>query len=101
MLAEFSITPTSGPHMGDDIAKVIEILESSGLDYRLGPMSTTVEGDLEQVMGAIQRCHATIAEEHARVITTIVLDECHDREQSLADAIERVEKRIGHAARHA
>lgn len=101
MLAEFSITPTSGPHMGEEVAKVIEILENSGLDYSVGPMSTAVEGDLERVMATIQRCHALIAAKHPRVITTIVLDDCRDRRQTLADAVARVETHLGHAVRQA
>jgi uncharacterized protein (TIGR00106 family) len=101
MLAEFSITPTTGPHMGEDVAAVIEVLENSGVDYRLGPMGTTIEGNLKKVIATIERCHALIAAKHPRVITSIVLDECHDREQSLADAVERVEAHLGHAAKHA
>ena len=100
MLAEFSITPTSGPHMGEDVAAVIEVLENSGVDYRLGPMGTTIEGELEQVFATIRRCHGLIAAKHPRVITTIVLDDCHDREQSLADAVARVESHLGHAVKH-
>ncbi|HUY92849.1 MAG TPA: MTH1187 family thiamine-binding protein [Pirellulales bacterium] len=101
MLAEFSIIPTSGPHMGEDVASVIEILENAGLDFRVGPMATTVEGDLEQVMATIQRCHALIAAKHPRVMTSIVLDDCHDRRQTLADAVARVEAHLGHAVNQA
>jgi hypothetical protein len=32
MLAEFSITAMPGPHMGEDIAKVIQLLESTGFE---------------------------------------------------------------------
>jgi uncharacterized protein YqgV (UPF0045/DUF77 family) len=45
MLAEFSIYPLQTEHMSKDVAKVIETLESSGVHYHLGPMSTTVEGN--------------------------------------------------------
>ncbi len=100
MLAEFSINPTSGPHVGEDIAKVIEILESSGVEYQLGPMGTTIEGDVKQVLTTIGLCHSMIAGKHPRVITTIVLDDCHDRQQTLSGAIARVESHLGHAARH-
>ena len=101
MLAEFSITPTSGPHMGEDVARAIEILEKSGLDYRLGPMGTTVEGELEKILATIQRCHALIAAKHPRVITNIVLDDCHDHRLTLGDAVNRVETHLGHAVKHA
>ena len=50
MLAEFSIYPLQTEHMSKDVAKVIETLESAGVHYHLGPMSTAVEGHWEQVM---------------------------------------------------
>jgi len=54
MLAEFSIYPLQAEHMSKDVAKVVETLESAGLHYHLGPMSTAVEGNWEQVMEAIR-----------------------------------------------
>ena len=101
MLAEFSITPTSGPHLGEDIAHVIGAIEDAGLEYRVGPISTTIEGDLEQIMATIQRCHELICAKHPRVITSIVLDDCRDRRQTLVDAVNHVEAHLGHALRQA
>lgn len=100
MLAEFSIHHSSGPHVSEDVAQVIETVEKAGLDYQLGPMGTTIEGDLEQIMATIQRCHELIAGKHPRVVTTIVLDDCRDHQQTLSGAIARVESHLGHAARH-
>ncbi|MBV8077683.1 MAG: thiamine-binding protein, partial [Planctomycetaceae bacterium] len=49
MIAEFAVFPLDGDHMSEDVAKVIKTLEATGLDYRLGPMGTCVEGTWEQV----------------------------------------------------
>ena len=100
MLAEFSVYPTSGAHMGKAIAKVVETLEGLGLEYRLGPMSTTIEGDLEQVLTAIRRCHEAVVAGQQRVITSIMLDDCPDHRLTLADAVARVEQHVGHAVKH-
>jgi uncharacterized protein YqgV (UPF0045/DUF77 family) len=63
MLAEFSINPLQTEHMSKDVAKFIDTLESTGLHFHLGPMSTAVEGNWEQVMEAIRRCHQVVAPE--------------------------------------
>jgi uncharacterized protein YqgV (UPF0045/DUF77 family) len=73
MIAEFSIYPTDGAQDKEQ-AWIADELETSGMPYRLGPMSTCVEGDWDDVMAAIRRCHQAVAERHDRVVTTVVID---------------------------
>src|SRR3989304_9637672 len=45
MLAEFSISPVgAGARVGKWVARCLDIVDRSGLPYRLGAMGTTVEG---------------------------------------------------------
>ena len=100
MLAEFSIYPLQTEHMSKDVAKVIETLESSGLQYHLGPMSTAVEGDWEQVMEAIRRCHQVVALNHDRVVTAIMIDDRKNHAHHLADMVGSVEQQLGRRVDH-
>jgi uncharacterized protein (TIGR00106 family) len=100
MIAEFAVFPLDGDHMSEDVAKVIKTLEATGLDYRLGPMGTCVEGTWEQVLVAIQRCHQAVAAGHGRVITTIVIDDRKDQLHSLSEMIIRVEQQLGQQVKH-
>ena len=100
MLAEFSIYPLQTEHMSKDVAKVIETLESTEVHYHLGPMSTAVEGNWEQVMEAIRRCHRVVALSHDRVITTITIDDRNNQPHHLAEMISSVEKKLGRRAEH-
>jgi uncharacterized protein (TIGR00106 family) len=100
MLAEFSIYPLHAEHMSRHIARVIETLERTGLAYHLGPMSTAVEGDWDQVMEAIRRCHQLLAADHDRVVTMITIDDRKHQPHHLAEMISSVEQQLGHAARH-
>lgn len=45
MLAQFSIYPTDTTHMCRDLAQLLEILDKTGIEYRLRPISTSIEGD--------------------------------------------------------
>jgi uncharacterized protein (TIGR00106 family) len=101
MLAEFSINPMNTEHMSKDVARVIETLRATGLDYRLGPMGTCVEGGLEQVLAAIRRCHEAVAANHERVITTIVIDDRKHQPHHLSDMVSSVEQQVGSPVAHA
>jgi uncharacterized protein (TIGR00106 family) len=98
--AEFSIYPLQTEHMSKDVAKVIETLEGAGLHYHLGPMSTAVEWNWEQVMEAIRRCHQVVALSHDRVINTIVIDDRKNQPHHLAEMVASVEQRLGRRAEH-
>jgi uncharacterized protein (TIGR00106 family) len=100
MLVQFSIYPIPAEHMSKEIARVIEVLESAGLDYRLGPMSTAVEGDWDQVLPAIRRCHEAVAQNYGRVITSIVIDDRKHQPHHLAEMVASVEQHLGRPVRH-
>jgi uncharacterized protein (TIGR00106 family) len=95
MLAEFSIYPLGGTrHLSKDIAHVIQTLGESGLHFKLGPLSTAIEGDWDQVLEAIHKCHRKMVEAHDRVITTITIDECKSGQHRLSDMVESVKRHL-------
>lgn len=100
MLVQFSIYPLQEEHLSKDVARVIETLEGTGLDYRLGPMSTAIEGSWDQVLAAIRRCHEAVAQGHERVVTTITIDDRKSQPHHLAEMISSVEQQLGRQAKH-
>jgi uncharacterized protein (TIGR00106 family) len=81
------------------VAQTIEILEEAGVEYRLGPTSTSVEGDWDPVVSAIGRCHQAAIQNHARVITTITIDDRKDQAHHLDEMVAAVERHLGHATK--
>ncbi len=77
MRAEFSIYPM--PVDSSNKAPAVEALPAGGPNARLGPLSTVVEGNWNEVLTTIQRCHQAVAHTHERVITKIVIDDQHPR----------------------
>ena len=43
--------------MSKHVAEIVDIIDKSGLDYKLGAMQTTVEGDDSEVLALILQCH--------------------------------------------
>jgi len=100
MLAFFAIAP-SGPdeHLSGYVAQMLDLIDRSGLDYRFGPMGTTVEGGWDEVMGLIGRCHDLMASQSSRVSTTIKIDDQVGRHGRLSGKIESVESKLGRELR--
>jgi uncharacterized protein YqgV (UPF0045/DUF77 family) len=100
MIANFRISATDSTSADRDVARFTDILEASGLPYRIGPLRTRVEGDWGKVMAVIRCCQQAAAERHGRVVTHIRLDECqcrphHDCEMTRT-AAERLDARVPH-----
>ncbi len=101
MLVEFSIIPIGkGESLGDEIAKALDTVDKSGLPYRATPMSTIIEGEWDEVMDLINRCHREVLATAPRVVTTISID---DRPSGppgrITSKLASVEERLGREVR--
>lgn len=100
MLVQFSIIPVGkGSSIGDDIAKVLKIVDASGMPYKINPMGTVIEGTWDQVMKLIKKCHKTVMENGERVVTTISIDDRKGRPGRIDQKVRSVEKRLGKSLR--
>ncbi|MBM4144692.1 MAG: MTH1187 family thiamine-binding protein [Nitrospira sp.] len=96
MLTEFSIIPIGiGSSIGDQIAEVLKIVDASGLPYRINPMGTVVEGEWDDIMKLIKKCHETVLKTGERVITTISIDDRKGKPNRIKEKIKSIERRIG------
>ena len=99
MLIEFRIVPLGGdPHISDEIAEAIRVLDDAGLRYRLMPSATCIEGEWEEIMPVIHRCHERVRELSPHVITTITIEDDEDSGSKLERNVASVEEKLGHAA---
>lgn len=95
MLVEFSIIPLGkGASVGSDVAKVLEIVDNSGLNYRVNPMGTVVEGPWDEVMALIKRCHQAVLEQGERVVTTVKIDDRKGHSTMIEEKIRSLETRL-------
>lgn len=80
MLAELEIVPigTKSASLSRALAAVAKLIDQSGLDYRVGPMGTTVEGEWDRVMQLAKQCHQAMLQDAERVMTTIRIDDRTD-----------------------
>jgi uncharacterized protein (TIGR00106 family) len=95
MIVEFSVWPMIGPSVSPQVAKVVKLVDESGLNYKLNAMGTVVEGDWDEVMGLIKKCHQLLAGETERVITHISIDDRKGRTQRITGKVESIERILG------
>lgn len=96
VLLEFSMTPLDkGESVGEYVARSLDIIDKSGLPYRLNPMGTVVEGEFDQVMGVVKRCFERMSLDCNRISTTIKIDYRKGKSGRLDSKIESVKKRLG------
>ncbi|MEW5947070.1 MAG: MTH1187 family thiamine-binding protein [bacterium] len=96
MVAEFSIVPIgSGESLSGVVKDIVEIVDSSGLDYRLTAMGTIVEGEWDEIMSVIRKCHDKAGEAAGRVYTHVAVDDRRGAEGRIAGKVASVEKKAG------
>jgi len=79
MIAEFSIVPMTGDtSLSRHVARVVDMVRASGLDWQLTPMGTIVEGEPAAVFDLIRRCHMEMRSVADRVLTRISIDDRGD-----------------------
>ena len=76
VVAEFSVTPIVGDDLRPYVDAAVDEVKKSGLKYEVDAMSTTIEGDLQQVINVIQKAHDAVKQKGAdRVLTEIRIDD--------------------------
>ena len=76
VVAEFSITPVIGENLRPYIDAAVDVVKKSGLKYEVDAMSTSLEGELDQVLDVVKKAHLAVKAVGAgRILTEIRIDE--------------------------
>ncbi len=96
VLLEFSMYPTDkGESVSAYVARSLDIIDRSGLQYQLTPMGTIIEGEWNQVMEVVTRCFEAMQKDCQRIATQIKIDYRAGAGSRLKSKIASVEQRVG------
>lgn len=95
MLLEFSTFPAGEKAYAKIVAKVIDLIDKSGLPYETHALGTLVEGEWDEVMALVKKCHMTLANEFERVMTRIIIDDRKGATGRISGKVEDIEKVLG------
>ncbi|MFC1850480.1 MTH1187 family thiamine-binding protein [candidate division CSSED10-310 bacterium] len=97
VIVDFSLVPIGvGTSLSKYVAKCEQVLREAGLRINLHGYGTNIEGEWDEVMQAIKKCHTVVHDMGAPRISTIVkIGTRIDRKQTIQDKILSVEKKAG------
>ncbi len=96
VLIEFSMTPLDkGESVSKYVARSLDIIDSSGVPYRLGPMGTCLEGEWDEVFGVVRQCYERMSQDCDRVSCMIKVDARKGRAGALSGKTDKVQRLVG------
>jgi len=96
VLLDFSMSPLGkGESVAPYVARCLEVVAASGLDYRLHAMGTTLEGEWEQVFAVVQRCYEALRPDCDRITCSLKVDYRAGHRGRLESKVRHVEELLG------
>ena len=96
VLLDFSMTPLGkGESVSSYVARCLEVVVASGLDYRLHAMGTTLEGELDEALAVVRRCFEALATDCDRISCSIKIDYRKGPGGRLRSKVQKVEALMG------
>lgn len=95
VLLEFSMSPLDkGESVGEYVSRSLKIIDESGLDYRLNPMGTVIEGEWDDVFDIVKKCYQEMAKDCIRISTIIKVDYRKGKKGRLKSKIDSIEQKL-------
>jgi uncharacterized protein (TIGR00106 family) len=97
VLMQFAIFPTDkGTSVSNEVSLVIEMLEKSGINYKLGSMGTTVETEsFGDALEILQKSYQILEKNSERIYASINFDIRKGVENRMIKKVESIESKIG------
>ncbi len=95
-LLEFSMAPSGkGVSVSPFVARILDIIDKSGLPYQLTPMGTIIEGEWDAVMGVVGACYRDLSADCERVGVHIKVDARSGPGGRIKSKVEAVQQKVG------
>jgi uncharacterized protein (TIGR00106 family) len=96
VLLEFAMAPGGkGESVSEYVARILDLIDRSGVPYQLTPMGTILEGDWDEVIGVVTACFKALEADCSRIGVTLKVDYRAGPAGRLHSKTARVEERLG------
>ncbi|HYD76431.1 MTH1187 family thiamine-binding protein [Ramlibacter sp.] len=101
VLLEFAMSPTARPgeSLSPYVARILDIIDGSGVTYQLTAMGTILEGEWDEVMAVVGDCFRALAADCPRIGMNLKMDWRAGSESRLRSKIDAVEEKLGRKLR--
>ncbi len=95
VLLEFSMSPLGkGESVSKYVSRSLDIIDKSGVDYRLNPMGTVLEGEWDEVLGVVKQCYERMKKDCPRISCVMKVDYRRNHKGRLSGKVAAVEKQL-------
>jgi len=84
-----------GESISQFVSRSLSIIDESGVDYRLNPMGTVLEGEWDEVIGVVKRCYERMSEDCNRITCSIKIDYRKGKKGRLESKMASIETKLG------
>jgi len=97
VIADLCVVPVGvGVSVSEYVTACERVLTEAGLSHRLHAYGTNIEGEWDEVFAAVKRCHEVVHSMGApRISSTMRFGTRTDRDQTMADKVGSVERKLG------
>ena len=96
VLLEFTMSPLGqGESVSAYVARILDLVDKSGVPYQLTPMGTILEGEWPEVMAVVTACFEALRADCDRVSAQVRIDYRKGPAGRLRSKVDAVERRLG------
>ncbi|HVE53226.1 MAG TPA: MTH1187 family thiamine-binding protein [Ramlibacter sp.] len=100
VLLEFAMTPGGeGESVSRHVARILDVIDRSGVSYQLTAMGTILEGDWDEVMAVVSDCFRVLQADCRRIGMNLKMDYRAGSEPRLRSKVDVVEGHVGRKLR--
>jgi uncharacterized protein (TIGR00106 family) len=100
VLLEFAMNPPDhGDGLSAYVARILDVIDKSGVPYQLTPMGTILEGSFDEVMAVVGACFRALEPDCPRIGMNLKMDYRAGAESRLKSKIDAVEQQLGRKLR--
>jgi uncharacterized protein (TIGR00106 family) len=96
VLLEFAMAPGGkGESVSPYVARILDVIDRSGVSYQLTPMGTILEGDWDRVFGVVKACFDELESDCSRISMNLKMDYRRGEQSRMASKVEAVQRKLG------
>lgn len=96
VMLEFAMAPHGqGESLSAHVARILDVIDNSGVPYQLTPMGTILEGEWDQVIGVVTACFRELERDCSRIGVNLKIDYRQGPAGRLKGKIDKVEQQLG------
>jgi len=82
-----------------EVAKIIDIIDKSGLPYKSTAMSTVIEGEWNEIISLINKCRLKLRKKNSRIYMILTMDDRKGAKNRLTGKVRSLEEKLGRKIR--